>query len=59
MEKEEKSLREDEPIPESSRLRLMEVNILPGKREVFIRYTLMEGANPQERVMPPPELIVW
>jgi hypothetical protein len=59
MEKEEVSLREDEPIPESSRLRLIEVNILPRKREVFIRYTLMEGTNPQERAMLPPELIVW
>jgi hypothetical protein len=46
MEKEEKSLREDEPIPESSRPRLMEVSILPGKREVFIRYALMERTNP-------------
>jgi hypothetical protein len=57
--KEEQGLGDDEPIPESLRVRLMEVKIPPGKREVFIRYTLMKGTNPLERVMPPPELIVW
>jgi hypothetical protein len=59
IEKEEQGLKNDGPIPESSRVRLMEVNIPPGKREVFIRYTLMLGTNPQERIMPPPELIAW
>ena len=59
IEKEEQGLKDDEPIPESSRVRLMEVNIPPRKREVFIRYTLMEGTNPKERIMPPLELIIW
>jgi hypothetical protein len=59
IEKEEQGLKDDEPIPESSRVRLMEVSIPLGKREVFIRFTLMQGTNPQERIMPPPELIVW
>jgi hypothetical protein len=59
IEKEEHGIKDSKPIPESSRVRLMEVNIPPGKREVFIRYTLMEGTDPQERIMPPQELIPW
>lgn len=39
------------------RVRLMEANIPPGKRQVFIRYTLMEVTNPMERIMPSRELI--
>jgi hypothetical protein len=45
IEIQEKGLKGDEPIPESSRVRLMEVKIPSGKKELLIRYTVMEGTK--------------
>jgi hypothetical protein len=44
MEKEEQGLGPDEPIPEKARVRLMEVKMPTAKKEVQIRYTLIEGS---------------
>lgn len=58
MEKEEYGLGPNEPIPERARLRLMEVKMPTAKKEVYIRYTLMEGSV-RERVMPPMETVYF
>lgn len=58
MEKEEDGLEPDEPIPERARVRLMEVKMPTAKREVYIRYTLMEDSV-RERVMPPMETVYF
>ena len=58
MEKEEQGLRPREPIPERARVRLMEVKMPTARREVYIRYTLMEDSV-RERVMPPMETVCF
>jgi hypothetical protein len=58
MGKEEHGLGPHEPIPERARVRLMEVKMPTAKKEVYIRYTLMEGSV-RERVMPPMETVYF
>jgi hypothetical protein len=51
-EEEEKGLEPDEPVPEAARMRLMEVKMPTNKKEVHIRYTLMETSVRERRIAP-------